>query len=94
MPPGPRPPTPFEVFQPAPPVPYTPPAPNVPQGEFPGRRMSNHEDLRILVPEQSFTLGHNPFAEAARRKRWVMIGVVAGIVALVLVALIASLQSG
>ena len=94
MPTGPRPPTPFEVFQSAPPVPYTPPAPHVPRGEFPGRRLSNHEDLRILVPEQSTALDHNPFADAARRKKQITIGIVVGIVALVLIALIASLRSG
>ena len=56
--------------------------------------MSMHEDLRILVPEQSYSLDHNPFADAARRKKRLTIGIVVGIVAVVAVALIAMLRSG
>ena len=87
-------PTPFEVFEPAPPAPYTAPPFHVPTGEYPGRRLSTHEDLRILVPEQSYSLDHNPFADAARRRKRITIGVVVAIVAIVLVALIAMLRSG
>jgi serine/threonine protein kinase len=91
---GPHVPTPFEVIQPAPPPPYEPPPMNVAPADFPGRRMSMHEDLRILVPEQSYSLDHNPFADAARRKKRLTIGIVVGIVAVVAVALIAMLRSG
>jgi hypothetical protein len=91
---GPRVPTPFEVIQPAPPPPFEPPPMNVAPADFPGRRMSMHEDLRILVPEQSYSLDHNPFADAARRKRRITIGIVVGVLAIVAVALVAMLRSG
>ena len=90
-----RPPTPFEMFQPAPPpAPQHPPPPSVPKDAFPGRRLSTHEDLRILVPEQSYALDENPFADAARRKKRITIGVVAFVVGIVVLALIATLRSG
>lgn len=91
---GPHVPTPFEVIQPAPPPPFEPPPMNVAPADFPGRRMSMHEDLRILVPEQSYSLDHNPFADAARRKRRLTIGIVVGVVAIVAIALVAMLRSG
>lgn len=87
-------PSPFEMFDAAPPTPYTPPPPMAPEGAFPGRRLSYHEDLRIMVPEQSYALDHNPFADAARRKKRITIGVIVGIVAIVAIALFAMARSG
>lgn len=89
-----RAPTPFEVFEAAPPPPQMPPMMQVPLGEFPGRRLSMHEDLRILVPEQSLMLDHNPFADAAKRRRRITIGVVSGVVLVVLIALVMMARSG
>jgi hypothetical protein len=89
-----RAPTPFEVFEAAPPPPQMPPMMQVPLGEFPGRRLSMHEDLRILVPEQSLMLDHNPFADAAKRRKRITIGVVSGVVLVVLVALVLMARSG
>lgn len=89
-----RAPTPFEVFEAAPPPPQMPPMMQVPLGEFPGRRLSMHEDLRILVPEQSLMLDQNPFADAAKRRKRITIGVVSGVVLVVLVALVMMARSG
>ncbi|MBK6459699.1 MAG: protein kinase [Myxococcales bacterium] len=66
---------PFEVFEAAPPPPVMPQAPTVPQGAFPGRRLSTHEDLRILVPEKSYAMDHNPFAAALRRRQRIKVGI-------------------
>lgn len=76
--------TPFEMFEGAPPPPVMPRAPEVPKDAFPGRRLSTHEDLRILVPEKSYALDHNPFAAALKRRQRITIGIVVGAVVLVL----------
>ncbi len=89
-----RAPTPFEVFQTPPPAPHMPSGMQVPHGEFPGRRLSMHEDLRILVPEQSLALDQNPFADAAKRRKRITIGVVVGIVVVVIAALLLMARSG
>lgn len=83
---------PFELFEAAPPPPVMPQAPEVPRDAFPGRRLSTHEDLRILVPEKSYALDHNPFAAALRRRQRIKVGilVVAAMLGLGLVGAVAS----
>lgn len=65
----------IELFEAAPPPPVMPRALEVPREAFPGRRLSTHEDLRILVPEKSYALDHNPFAAALRRRQRIKVGI-------------------
>lgn len=83
---------PFELFEAAPPPPVMPQAPEVPRDAFPGRRLSTHEDLRILVPEKSYALDHNPFAAALRRRQRIKVGILvfAAMLGLGLVGAVAS----
>ena len=94
QPPPSRPPAPFAVMvQVPPPPPVTRPPEKLPEGYL-GKKLSTHEELRILVPEASLSMDYNAIiADASRRKRRITVVVVVLVLAIVAAAIGVTLGS-